>query len=62
MNSVANGMQARGWVPGMTREPPGLHLMMSLLHEPARPAYLRDLAAAVAEAAPARGAAVRAVY
>jgi hypothetical protein len=36
--------------------------MMSLLHEPAREPYLKDLAAAVAEAAPARGRQASAVY
>jgi sphinganine-1-phosphate aldolase len=50
MPTVAKNMAARGWVPGMVHEPPGLHLMLSLLHEPAREHYLADLAAAVAEA------------
>ena len=44
---VAEILHKRGWLPGLTREPKGLHLMMSLLHEPAREAYLRDLAAAL---------------
>jgi len=61
MGSVASGMQARLWVPGLVQDPPGLHMMMSLLHEPARPRYLQDLEAAVREAKPV-GAAVRAVY
>ena len=55
-------MTARDWVPGMVRTPPGLHLMMSLLHEPARPEYLRDLAASVAEAKPAQGRLASAIY
>ena len=46
---VAEGMASRGWVPGMLKTPPGLHLMMSLLHKDARPDYLRDLAASAAE-------------
>ena len=62
MGSVADGMAARGWIPGLVRRPPGLHMMMSLLHEPVRERYLADLRAAVAEAAPARGASVQAVY
>jgi glutamate/tyrosine decarboxylase-like PLP-dependent enzyme len=62
MGQVAQGMQKRGWVPGLVREPPGLHLMMSLLHEPVRERYIADLAAAMAEAAPASGKAVGAVY
>jgi hypothetical protein len=61
-DSIAAGMAKRDWVPGMVRTPPGLHLMMSLLHEPAREPYLKDLAAAVAEAAPARGRQASAVY
>jgi sphinganine-1-phosphate aldolase len=62
MNAVAAGMQARGWVPGMVRRPPGLHLMLSLLHEAACPAYLADLAAATAEAPATPNAPVAAVY
>jgi len=61
-DSIAAGMAARHWVPGMVRTPPGLHLMMSLLHEPAREDYLRDLAASVAEAKPAAGRLASAVY
>ena len=47
--AVAKGMQARGWLPGLTREPKGLHAMLSMFHEPAREAYLADLADALAE-------------
>lgn len=61
-DSIAAGMAARHWIPGMVRTPPGLHLMMSLLHEPAREPYLRDLAASVAEAKPAQGRLASAVY
>jgi glutamate/tyrosine decarboxylase-like PLP-dependent enzyme len=49
MARVAEGMAGRGWVPGMLKDPPGLHLMMSLLHKDARADYLRDLAASAAE-------------
>jgi glutamate/tyrosine decarboxylase-like PLP-dependent enzyme len=52
MPAVAAGMAERGWVPGQVQQPPGLHLMLSLLHEPVRERYLADLAAAVAEARP----------
>lgn len=61
---VADGMASRGWIPGLVREPPALHSMMSLLHEPAREAWLRDVTASIAEvrqsvaAAPARQQAV----
>lgn len=43
MFHVAVEMNKRGWLPGLTRAPKGLHAMMSLLHEPAREAYLADL-------------------
>ena len=63
VSDIAAGMQRRGWLPGMTQQPAGLHAMLSLLHEPAREAYLADLAAAVAEAAkPGAGAAVDSSY
>ena len=63
MGKVAEGMQSRGWVPGMLKSPPGLHLMMSLLHAEARSDYLRDLAASAAEARTTAGKAkIEAVY
>jgi glutamate/tyrosine decarboxylase-like PLP-dependent enzyme len=46
MKAIAAGMAERGWVPGMVHEPPGLHLMLSLLHEPVCEQYLADLASA----------------
>jgi glutamate/tyrosine decarboxylase-like PLP-dependent enzyme len=45
---VAEEMEKRGWVPGLTQRPRGIHRMMSLLHEPAMPGYLADLAACAA--------------
>jgi hypothetical protein len=48
MGKVATHMGEHGWVPGMVREPPSLHLMMSLHHAAARDAYVRDVAASVA--------------
>jgi sphinganine-1-phosphate aldolase len=63
MKRVAEGLQTRGWVPGMLRDPPGLHLMMSLLHAEARPDYLRDLAASAADVRATAGKAkIEAVY
>jgi sphinganine-1-phosphate aldolase len=62
MGAVAEAMAARGWLPGLVRKPPGLHLMASLLHERAREAYLADLAATVAAAPPAKGDTVAATY
>ena len=45
--SVAEKMGEHGWLPGLTRDPRGLHAMMSMYHEPAREQYLSDLEAAV---------------
>lgn len=59
MMRVAHALGERGWVPGTTKTPPGLHLMLSMLHAPARDAYFADLAAIDAQvrAEAARGAA-----
>lgn len=46
---VAELMAAKGWVPGLTQRPKGLHRMMSLLHAPSLDQYLADLASTVAE-------------
>lgn len=62
MGAVADGMARAGWVPGLLRDPPGLHMMMSLLHEPVRARYVADLAAAAAAAPPARNEALDARY
>jgi glutamate/tyrosine decarboxylase-like PLP-dependent enzyme len=62
MQAVADGMAGRGWVPGLVRRPPGLHLMLSLLHEGARERYLADLAAATVEAPLVNGTDVEAIY
>jgi glutamate/tyrosine decarboxylase-like PLP-dependent enzyme len=48
MGAVAAALGEKGWVPGMVRTPPSLHLMLSLHHEPAREAYIRDVTEAVA--------------
>lgn len=55
--AIGEDMGWRGWLPGHTRRPPGMHLMASLLHEPVRDAFLRDLAEAVrtVEVAGAKG-------
>ena len=44
MMRVAALMGERGWLPGTISRPPGLHLMLSLLHDAARESYLSDLA------------------
>ncbi len=60
--AIASGLTERGWVPGLLRDPPGLHMMMSLLHEPARPRYLSDFRAALAAAPAARNTSITATY
>ena len=47
MALVAEGMSQRGWLVGMTREPVGLHAMMSLFHAPVVEEYLSHLRASV---------------
>jgi glutamate/tyrosine decarboxylase-like PLP-dependent enzyme len=54
--AAAERMGERGWLPGLTQRPRGMHLMLSMLHEPARQDYLADLAAAVAEVKAGTGA------
>lgn len=48
MGQVSTRLGELGWVPGMVRDPPSLHLMMSLHHADAREAYVRDVTACVA--------------
>jgi glutamate/tyrosine decarboxylase-like PLP-dependent enzyme len=62
--AVSEAMARRGWLPGLTRTPKGMHAMMSLLHEPAREDYLAHLREAVAEvrAAPEARATISARY
>ncbi len=43
MLRVGELMAARRWLPGLVREPKAMHLMLSMLHAPARDDYLRDL-------------------
>ena len=49
MLRVSEVMATRGWLPGLVREPRAMHLMLSMLHAPARDDYLRDLRDAVAQ-------------
>ena len=55
MLRVGELMAPRGWLPGLVREPHAMHLMLSMLHAPAKDDYLRDLAAAVAQVREERG-------
>ena len=48
--TVAEGMDRRGWLPGLTQNPKGMHAMLSMFHAPGRAEYLADLAASVDEA------------
>jgi hypothetical protein len=49
MLRVGEAMGQRGWLPGLVRDPHAMHLMLSMLHAPAREDYLRDLCEAVAQ-------------
>jgi sphinganine-1-phosphate aldolase len=49
MMTVGAAMAERGWLPGHTREPRSMHLMLSMLHAEACDDYLRDLRAAVGQ-------------
>ncbi|GAB5468153.1 MAG: aminotransferase class V-fold PLP-dependent enzyme [Rhodospirillales bacterium] len=64
MFQVAEALSERGWLPGLTREPKGLHAMMSLLHEPACDPFLADLRRAVesVRGAGREGAKIKATY
>lgn len=64
MMRVGEEMAARGWLPGLVRKPPSLHMMMSMLHAPAREAYLADLAASAAavRSGPKAEATLKATY
>jgi sphinganine-1-phosphate aldolase len=44
--AVAEKLSEHGWLPGLTKDPKGMHAMMSMFHEPAREQYLNDLEAA----------------
>ena len=55
MLRVGEVMATRGWLPGLVREPHAMHLMLSMLHAPAREDYLRDLSDAVAQVRAEKG-------
>jgi sphinganine-1-phosphate aldolase len=55
MLRVGEAMAAKGWLPGLVREPHAMHLMLSMLHASSKDDYLRDLAGAVAQARAERG-------
>lgn len=50
IHAVADAMTTRGWSVGRIKEPRGIHLMITPVHDPVIDEYLSDLAAAAAEA------------
>ena len=47
---VAEILSTKGWLPGLTRDPKGMHAMLSGLHDAPREQYLTDLAVALDQA------------
>ena len=45
--AIGAGLNARGWVAGFSKEPPGIHHMLNLTHEPVVGRYLSDLSDAM---------------
>lgn len=64
MALVADEMKRRGWLPGVTNAPPGLHAMLSMFHAGARADFIADLKSSLSGAKRNAGAAARieAVY
>jgi glutamate/tyrosine decarboxylase-like PLP-dependent enzyme len=64
MMDVGAAMAERGWLPGHTREPRSMHMMLSMLHAPAVDDYLADLKASLAQvrASKSTGAKLDATY
>lgn len=60
--AVAKAMTARGWQVSPVRQPRGIHLMITPVHEPVIDEYLDDLAASVAEARAGAAPLEKAVY
>jgi glutamate/tyrosine decarboxylase-like PLP-dependent enzyme len=61
--AVAEAMDGRGWLPGLTQNPKGMHAMLSMFHETGREDYLADLASCVEQVRGANAASdLKAVY
>jgi glutamate/tyrosine decarboxylase-like PLP-dependent enzyme len=45
--SVAEEFSKSGWLAGLTQDPRGMHMMMSLIHEPVREEFLQTLKDAI---------------
>ena len=56
MGRVADGLTSKGWFVGRLAEPPGIHLMLNLTHEPIVDTYLADLKWALDTSGQASGA------
>ncbi len=52
--ALGKGLSERGWVVGYVTEPPGIHHMLNLTHEPVAERYLSDVADVLREL-PVRG-------
>ena len=57
MGAVADRLASKGWFVGRLAEPPGIHLMLNLTHEPVIEKYLKDLRSALDASGDAPGAA-----
>ncbi|MDB5998876.1 MAG: sphingosine-phosphate lyase-like protein [Rhizobacter sp.] len=49
MAGLGKGLTSRGWMVGYVNEPPGIHHMLNLTHEPVVGQYLDDVKASLAE-------------
>lgn len=62
MGAIGEGLGRRGWTVGYVKEPPGIHHMLNLTHEPVVGQYLADVQASMKEAVSAPPSAVVAQY
>ena len=60
--AVAEAMESHGWLPGLTRNPKGMHAMLSMFHAAGRADYLADLAASATAARSGGTSELKAVY
>lgn len=51
MGAIGQGLSARGWTVGYVNDPPGIHHMLNLTHEPVVGQYLADMAEVLANPA-----------
>ncbi len=63
IGTVGQSLLKRGWLTGYVTQPPGIHLMLNLTHEPVVDRYVDDLRQSIEEArGTAAGSTVAAVY